>query len=217
MNTRLAYTIAEACEAARIGRTSIYDAIKSSKLIARKNGRRTVILAEDLRLWLQDLPARTPQATSKPQGIGDHLVTGIAQPSESTPETPAPGAIQNNSLDARAGSWAARARRAAVALVAESKDTETSLGIRLLGDLKIIFEDAEELTSKIILTCLTELPESPWADIRGKPLDERGLSNRLRPYGIKPKTIRTGPHSTLRGYRRADFEDQWRRLLPPVT
>ena len=33
--------------------------------------------------------------------------------------------------------------------------------------------------------------------------------------GIKPKTIRTGPHSTLRGYRRADFEDQWRRLLPP--
>jgi hypothetical protein len=117
--------------------------------------------------------------------------------------------------DAVGGSWAARARRAAVALVAESKDKETSLGIRLLGDLKIIFEDAEELTSKIILTCLTELPESPWGDIRGKPLDERGLSNRLRPYGIKPKTIRTGPHSTLRGYRRADFEDQWRRLLPP--
>src|SRR5262249_53074481 len=29
MNTRLAYTIAEACEAARIGRTSIYDAINS--------------------------------------------------------------------------------------------------------------------------------------------------------------------------------------------
>jgi len=89
MNTRLAYTIAEACEAARIGRTSIYDAIKSCKLIARKNGRRTVILAEDLRLWLQDLPARMPQTTSEPQSIADHPVTGIAQPWE----TPAPGAI----------------------------------------------------------------------------------------------------------------------------
>jgi hypothetical protein len=93
MNTRLAYTIAEACEAAAIGRTSIYDAIKSNKLIARKNGRRTVILAKDLRLWLQDLPARTPQVSSKPQGIADHPVTGIAEPWESTPETPAPGAI----------------------------------------------------------------------------------------------------------------------------
>ena len=93
MNTPLAYSIEQACEIANIGRTSIYDAIKSSKLIARKNGRRTVILAEDLRLWLQDLPARTPQATSKPQSIADHPVTGIAEPWESTPETPAPGAI----------------------------------------------------------------------------------------------------------------------------
>jgi hypothetical protein len=63
MNTPLAYSIAQACEIANIGRTSIYDAIKSSKLIARKNGRRTVILAEDLRLWLQDLPASTPQTS----------------------------------------------------------------------------------------------------------------------------------------------------------
>src|SRR6516164_4107905 len=93
MNPPLAYSIAQACEIANISRTSVYDAIKSGKLIARKNGRRTVILAEDLRLWLQDLPARTPQATSKPQGIADHPVTGIAEPWESTPETPAPGAI----------------------------------------------------------------------------------------------------------------------------
>ena len=71
MNPPLAYSIAQACEIANISRTSVYDAIKSRKLIARKNGRRTVILAEDLRLWLQDLPARTPQATSKPQSIAD--------------------------------------------------------------------------------------------------------------------------------------------------
>jgi len=93
MKTLLAYSIAQACEIANIGRTSIYNAIKSGKLIARKNGRRTVILAEDLRQWLQDLPARTPQTTSKPQSIADHPITGIAQPWESTSETPAPGGI----------------------------------------------------------------------------------------------------------------------------
>ena len=93
MNIPLAYSIAEACEIARIGRTSIYEAINSGELIARKNGRRTVILCDDLRRWLQDLPARTPQATSKPQSIADHLVTGIVEPWESTSETPAPGAI----------------------------------------------------------------------------------------------------------------------------
>jgi len=56
MNTPLAYSIAEVCEVSRIGRTSIYEAISSRELIARKHGRRTVILADDLRRWLENLP-----------------------------------------------------------------------------------------------------------------------------------------------------------------
>jgi excisionase family DNA binding protein len=58
MNIPLAYSIAEACEIARIGRTSIYEAINSGELIARKNGRRTLILSDDLRRWLQSLPTQ---------------------------------------------------------------------------------------------------------------------------------------------------------------
>jgi excisionase family DNA binding protein len=53
MNIPLAYSIAEVCEIARIARTSIYEAINSGALIARKNGRRTVILSDDLRRWLK--------------------------------------------------------------------------------------------------------------------------------------------------------------------
>jgi Protein of unknown function (DUF3631) len=90
----------------------------------------------------------------------------------------------------------------------------TSAGTSALADLHTVFAEASELTSKVILSRLLELPESPWNDIRGKPLDDRGLAKRLRPYGIKPKNIRIGP-ATPRGYVRADLEDVWRRYLPP--
>jgi excisionase family DNA binding protein len=56
MTTPLAYTIAEACEVSGVGRTTIYKAIKTGKLIARKSGRRTIILADDLAAWLRSLP-----------------------------------------------------------------------------------------------------------------------------------------------------------------
>jgi excisionase family DNA binding protein len=57
MNSPLAYSIAEACAAARAGRTAVYEAIKDGVLIARKRGRRTIILSDDLRRWLDRLPA----------------------------------------------------------------------------------------------------------------------------------------------------------------
>jgi hypothetical protein len=114
--------------------------------------------------------------------------------------------------DAIGGDWPAKARAAGIALVAESKEVEPSLGIRLLTDLRSIFEGEQELPSKLILERLQALPESPWTDLRGKPLDERGLAKRLRAYGVKPKTIRTSS-GTPRGYSKADLEDQWRRYL----
>jgi excisionase family DNA binding protein len=71
MNTPLAYSIAEASEVSRIGRTSIYEAISSRELIARKHGRRTVILADDLRRWLQNLPVTSPHSASKSEALAD--------------------------------------------------------------------------------------------------------------------------------------------------
>jgi excisionase family DNA binding protein len=57
MDAILAYTIAEVCRLANIGRTAVYSEINSGALRAVKRGRRTLVLAEDLRHWLENLPA----------------------------------------------------------------------------------------------------------------------------------------------------------------
>jgi excisionase family DNA binding protein len=49
-------TISEACSQSRTGRTALYAAIKSGQLAARKRGRRTMILATDLRQWIESFP-----------------------------------------------------------------------------------------------------------------------------------------------------------------
>jgi len=61
MNSPLAYSIAEARSVARAGRTALYEAIRSGALRAVKRGRRTLVLADDLRRYLESLPAIEPK------------------------------------------------------------------------------------------------------------------------------------------------------------
>jgi Protein of unknown function (DUF3631) len=70
------------------------------------------------------------------------------------------------------GQWANRGRAAARALVGAGKDAEPSLGVRLLTDLRTVFGDKTEMPTAAIIKALHGLEESPWADLKGKPLDD---------------------------------------------
>jgi Protein of unknown function (DUF3631) len=116
--------------------------------------------------------------------------------------------------DAAGGHWPEIARVAAVTLVAVAKEVNPSLGIRLLEDIRTAFGGDDRLSTEQLLHRLIALPESSWGNLKGKPLDDRGLALRLRKYDVRPKTIRIGT-TTPRGYERADFEDAWARYLSP--
>ena len=52
----LSYSITETVELTGLGRSTIYEEIRSNRLRARKVGRRTIVLAEDLANFLASLP-----------------------------------------------------------------------------------------------------------------------------------------------------------------
>jgi len=53
---RRAHTVGQAASIAGLSRSQLYRAIRTKRLIARKNGRRTLILLDDLESFLKALP-----------------------------------------------------------------------------------------------------------------------------------------------------------------
>lgn len=119
--------------------------------------------------------------------------------------------------DLAGGPWPARARHAAVTLCQQAReaDTDTSLSLRLLADLRDVFGDADALHGNMILERLHAIEDAPWADWYGKPLDARTLANKLHRYEVKPRNVRL-PEGVRKGYRREDLADAWSRYTPLV-
>ncbi len=118
--------------------------------------------------------------------------------------------------DLAGGRWPERSRVSAVSLVTQSQDRGGSLGVILLRDLRAVFGEHERMSTELILEGLHKIDESPWADLRGKALDARGLARRLAKYDVRPKVHREGA-GTVRGYSATDLYDPWSRYLTPAS
>jgi putative DNA primase/helicase len=111
--------------------------------------------------------------------------------------------------------WERAARAAALELTGvEAEDTGT--GVLLLADLRAVFArtPASNIPTRDVIAALTDLDDRPWPTFsHGKTITAAQLAELLRPFKIKPKTIRSG-ETTYKGYLKEDFADAWTRYLP---
>jgi hypothetical protein len=204
------------CAAALAGLNDLPDTIHSRAIIVRMRRRAPDEIIE---------PYRRREHEQQGYGLRDRLAAWAAAAAGriTVPDMP-DGIVDRDAdiwepliavADAAGDHWPETARVTAVTLVTHSREYgEERLGIRLLDDMRAVFGTDDQLPTKAILEKLRAIDEAPWADLRGKPLNDRGLAARLRPYSIKRCTIRIGS-TTHKGYRREDFVDAWRRYLPP--
>ena len=118
--------------------------------------------------------------------------------------------------DLAGGEWPAKARDAAKALSRGQDGEDHSLRVRLLLDIQSVFGDTEKMSSSDLLEGLNAKEESPWSEWNGKPLTPRGLAKMLKPFGVKPTSVRIGD-STPKGYEINAFKDVWRRYTPNLS
>lgn len=108
--------------------------------------------------------------------------------------------------------WMEKVRLASIALSSgESNPDEASLSLRLLSDVRVVFQE-ELITTRDLLERLRGLEESPWAYL--ERFNPSVLARLLKNYGIKPRPFSGG---SVRGYYRKSFEDSWDRYLEPLT
>jgi uncharacterized protein DUF3631 len=113
------------------------------------------------------------------------------------------------------------ARAAMVILFANRPDED--FGVVLLTDIRGIFDrlNIDRVASTVLVDALLALDESMWTDWRGpndsgpsRKLNQTGLSRLLRPFDIRPRTIRLAGDRTSRGYLRSQFESAWAAYCP---
>ena len=120
--------------------------------------------------------------------------------------------------DIAGGDWPNRARAAAVHCVAAAADSiATSSDIELFAHIQEAFKQAQKIHLTELVRRLRDREDSPWNDLKGKPLTTSMLRERLKPYGIKA-TQKKISGVNLNGSSRTDFHDSWKRLLvPPIS
>ena len=124
------------------------------------------------------------------------------------------------------GEWPDKARAAARSIEgagSEEPDADHIEGIRLLADIKTVFnrrkglngKPVEALSAADIIAEICNLEENPWADYKfGRRLSEMAFGQLLKDFEIKSRKVPSGPDKDRKRWYRADFDDAWQRYPP---
>lgn len=90
-------------------------------------------------------------------------------------------------------------------------DVDESRGIRLLADVREVFEKSKhrKLETEQLILKLGDLPENPWSE-----LNAMTLARMLRPFGIAPRQMWIADDNRC-GYDPVDFGQAFAAYLPP--
>jgi len=121
--------------------------------------------------------------------------------------------------DTIGGVWPELARTAALAFSTGSEEGETTPAILLLSDLRELFLSIIEhqVSTEAILRHLNDRDDRPWREWKqSKPLSGIQLARQLRPFGVRPRSIRVGS-GTMKGYVVSDFDKTFSSYLTPLS
>lgn len=124
--------------------------------------------------------------------------------------------------DLAGGDWPRKAREAAEGL-ATGAQGRSPIGAFLIDMLyAIAVTKTDRIFSRDLVNWLNGFTDRPWHELPGlrivdcgqrKEVTELWLAQQLRPYGIRPKTLRIGD-KTPKGYLEADLLDPFKRYVP---
>ena len=187
------------------------------KRLRRKDGNDLQVLCRKSARWARDNVENLRDATPEmPYGLSDRTADAW-EPLLAI-------------ADLAGGDWPQRARKAALALSGEHVVEDDNIGTMLLSDIRAIFgvdpqvyvtkDEEKQITSERLVVTLVAIEGRPWAEFgrRRIPLTKNSLARLLKPYKIRPGTIRVGPgeEDTAKGYKLAHFADVFARYLPAL-
>lgn len=116
--------------------------------------------------------------------------------------------------DLAGGDWPERARQAAEGLTARAQESSPIASLLLDIMLMFIREGSKRMFTRTMVEVLNMATDRPWAEMRkGKKITDVWLGRQLRPYGVRPRSVRIG-EMTAKGYAEEDFDEVFRRYIP---
>jgi hypothetical protein len=114
--------------------------------------------------------------------------------------------------DVAGGDWPELARGAAQNLTATAQESSPSASLLLDILMEFAGSGGGRIFSRELVAGLNQSPDRPWSVMRsGREIDE--VWQQLRPYGIRPRSMRIGKE-IARGYTEEDFKEVFRRYIP---